>query len=172
MGRFPSDRTERNPRERPPCYYPRRRGSSASLSDATTSGTARSPTGSSTHLQPRPAAAPPLKSATGALSPASASASQRCARRTSLLFSCGCCFLSSSPATQQQRRACARGSACMNFNVLDISHNAGIPGMLSFFACLRRQKPWRARGFCTHSRPRLGETSDVASREKKRKERF
>ena len=30
VGRFPSDRTEQNPRERPPCYYPRRRGSSKS----------------------------------------------------------------------------------------------------------------------------------------------
>ena len=30
VGRFPSARTEQNPRERPPCYYPRRRGSSKS----------------------------------------------------------------------------------------------------------------------------------------------
>ena len=30
VGRFPSARTEQNPRERPPCYYPRRRGASKS----------------------------------------------------------------------------------------------------------------------------------------------
>ena len=58
------------------------------------------------------------------------------------------------------------------FVILDIPHNAGVPGMLSFFACLRRQQPCRARGFCAHFRPWRWETGDVASREKNEKVEF